>query len=94
MDVFWNDPFNCNNNCFNVNLYLIDLVDNLVEKYGVGNTSTRKCKSCSYEQVICSSGVHVSDNGAVKVYADEDTFHCPTCDKDDPFEVSNAYEKG
>lgn len=64
----------------------------MVSKYGAGKTRTQKCKSCQYEQDICSSGVHVSENGSVKVYDDEDAFHCPNCDKPGPLEVQNAIE--
>lgn len=64
----------------------------MVEKYGKGEMNTQKCKTCSYEQVIHSAGVHVSENGAVKVYAEEDFFWCPNCV--DPFEILNEHQKG
>lgn len=68
------------------------LVDELVENYGLGKTKIKKCKSCWYEQAIESSGVHVSQNGAVKVYADPDPFYCPTCHTYESCEDAN--EKG
>ena len=64
----------------------------MVSKYGAGETKTQKCKSCSYEQVIYSSGVHVSESGSVRVYGDEDTFHCPNCDKHDSLDGQNGFE--
>ena len=64
----------------------------MVSKYGAGETKTQKCKSCSYEQVIYSSGAHVSESGSVRVYGDEDTFHCPNCDKHDSLDGQNGFE--
>ena len=64
----------------------------MVSKYGDGKTRTQKCKSCSYDQVLYSSGVHISENGSVKVYDNEDAFHCPNCDEQDTPEVQNAIE--
>ena len=64
----------------------------MVSKYGEGKTRTQKCKSCSYDQVIYSSGVHISENGSVKVYDNEDAFRCPNCDEHDTPDVQNTIE--
>ena len=54
-------------------------VDHLVEKYGQGETCTRKCKTCDFEQEIRSGGVHMSEGGSVMVFSNEDEFSCPNC---------------
>ena len=51
----------------------------MVEKYGQGEISVRKCDTCDYEQEIRSDGVHVSAAGAVSVFCDEDEFFCSNC---------------
>jgi ribosomal protein S27E len=61
-------------------------VGNLAEKYGKGKKSTVKCKTCSYEQAIFSSGVHTSDGGAVMVYDTNEEFVCPNCGIDGDIE--------
>jgi hypothetical protein len=55
-------------------------VDIMVDKYGQGETSVYKCRSCDYEQEIRSSGIHVSEGGSVMFFSSEDEFHCPKCD--------------
>ena len=57
-------------------------VGNLTEKYGKGKKSTMKCQTCSYEQEICSSGVHTSEGGAIMVYGTNEKFSCPNCGLD------------
>ena len=57
-------------------------VGNLAEKYGKGKKSTMKCKTCSYEQDIFSSGVHKSEGGAIMVYDRNEEFSCPNCGLD------------
>lgn len=54
--------------------------DELIEKYGQGETDIVRCDNCHYEQLIHSAGVHITEGGSVKVYADKDTFCCPNCD--------------
>lgn len=54
--------------------------------------STQKCKTCAYEQVIHSAGVHMNENGCIQVYSEEDFFFCPNCS--DPFENLNEHQKG
>lgn len=63
--------------------FIVDVEEELTQKYGKGKTSLRKCETCDYEQVIQSAGVHVSESGAIKVYADDDKFSCPKCDGND-----------
>ena len=36
--------------------------------------------------------MHISENGSVKVYDNEDAFHWPNCDEQDTPEVQNAIE--
>ena len=36
--------------------------------------------------------MHTSENGSVKVYDDEDAFHCPHCDEHDILEVQQGIE--
>ena len=60
--------------------FIADVEEELTQKYGKGKTSLRKCETCDYEQVIQSAGVHVSESGPIKVYADDDKFSCPKCD--------------
>ena len=55
-------------------------VDDLIEKYGGGESFVRKCDNCDYEQEIRSDGVHVSDGGSIQVLSAEDEFICPKCD--------------
>jgi hypothetical protein len=38
----------------------------MVDKYGQGETTVHKCRSCDYEQEIRSSGVPVSEGGSTK----------------------------
>jgi len=52
----------------------------ITQKYGKGKTNLRKGETCDYEKVIQSAGIHVSESGAIKVYADDDKFSCPKCD--------------
>lgn len=59
--------------------FSIFLVDNMVGKYGAGETSLFKCPTCDYEQEIRSSGVHISEGGSVSVFSEEDEFCCPNC---------------
>ena len=61
-------------------LSLQNVEEELTQKYGKGKTRLRKCETCDYEQVIQSAGVHVSESGAIKVYANDDNFSCPKCD--------------
>ena len=56
---------------------LVYIVNDMVERYGQGEISVRKCDTCDYEQKIRSDGVHVSAAGAVSVFCDEDEFFCP-----------------
>jgi hypothetical protein len=58
---------------------LVYIVNDIVEKYGQGEISVRKCDTCDYEQEIRSDGVRVSAAGAVSVFCDEDEFFCPNC---------------
>lgn len=69
--------------------------EELTQKYGKGKTSLRKCETCDYEQVIQSAGVHASESGAIKVYADDDKFSCPKCDgnEDNLDEVPESLDK-
>ena len=60
------------------------LVDDLVQKYGQGEVSIRKCETCNFKKIIHSSGVHHDEGGCVKVYSEEDEFSCPNCDEDEP----------
>jgi hypothetical protein len=41
------------------------LVDDLLEKYGGGETFVRKCDTCNYEEDMRSEGVHISLMGDV-----------------------------
>ncbi len=50
----------------------------MVEKYGEGDTSIHKCRTCDHEQEIRSAGVHVSEGGSIS--DNEDEFYCPNCD--------------
>ena len=50
---------------------LVYIVNDMVERYGQGEISVRKCDR--------SDGVHVSAAGAVSVFCDEDEFFCPNC---------------
>ena len=52
----------------------------------------KRRKSCSHDQVLYSSGVHISENGSVKVCDNEDAFHCPNCDEQDTPELQSAIE--
>jgi hypothetical protein len=47
--------------------------------------------TCTYEQEIQTEGVHVLDSGTVKLYSDDDCFHCPKCDGD-PDEPAGEYD--
>ena len=60
-------------------VFLIEVHD-MCEKYGYGKRDSRKCGSCNYEQVLRSTGVHISEGGSISVYADEDEFSCPNWD--------------
>jgi Zn finger protein HypA/HybF involved in hydrogenase expression len=42
----------------------------------------QKCHTCNYEQKIYTGGVHESDTGSLRVYSEDDQFHCPRCDRD------------
>ena len=55
-------------------------VDDLIAKYGEGQTFVRQCSTCEYEQDIRSKGVYLSAGGAVAVFFTEDEFSCPNCD--------------
>ena len=55
------------------------LAEEMAQRYGHGETYTRKCQTCEYEQEIQTEGVHILDSGIVKAYTNEDEFHCPKC---------------
>ena len=57
----------------------VSVVDNLVSNYGQGESHLQKCPTCEYEEELKTSGVHVSEGGAVIVYAADDEFSCPNC---------------
>ena len=57
----------------------VSVVDNLVSKYGQGESHLQKCPTCEYEEELKTSGVHVSEGGPVRVYAADDEFSCPNC---------------
>ena len=45
----------------------------------------RKCETCHYEQWIRTAGTHVTENGSIQVFVDDDDeFLCPNCDVDTP----------
>ena len=44
-------------------VFMIFLVENLVDKYGKGENFVKKCQTCDYEQIIHTSGVHTSVDG-------------------------------
>ena len=48
--------------------------------YGSGSVDLQTCPNCGYETELRSAGVHVSENGAVAVFADGDPFICPFCE--------------
>ena len=56
----------------------VSVVDNLVSKYGQGESHLQNCPTCEYEE-LKTSGVYVSEGGAVIVYAADDQFSCPDC---------------
>ena len=60
------------------------IVHELVQKYGEGTVTVKKCDSCTYEKEIHSSGVHESEGGSLKIYSEEDEFSCPKCNKGEP----------
>jgi hypothetical protein len=39
----------------------------------------QKCHTCNYEHEIYTGGVHESDIGVLRVYCEDDQFHCPRC---------------
>ena len=51
----------------------------MVSKYDQGESHLQKCPTCEYEEELKTSGVHVSEGGAVSVYAADDEFSCPNC---------------
>ncbi|CAB4039315.1 Hypothetical predicted protein, partial [Paramuricea clavata] len=62
-------------------------VDVLVEKYGQGEVSVRKCETCEFEQTVRTAGAHVNgDEGSVMVFTDDDEFICPNCMMNTPAE--------
>ena len=65
--------------------FIADVEEELTQKYGKGKTSLRKCETCDYEQVIQSADVHISESGAIKVFADDDKFSCPKCDGNEDY---------
>ena len=82
--------------CITVYLSLstLTLVDDLIEKYGGGETFTRKCDTCDYEQEVRSEGVHVSNGGSIQVFSDEDEFSCPNCNTNRRIqEIADSGEK-
>ena len=46
--------------------------------------SIHKCNTCDYEKEVHSAGVHMSTDGSLKVYSEDDEFQCPNCSEDDP----------
>jgi hypothetical protein len=50
------------------------------DSYGSGSVNCETCPDCGYETELHSAGVHVSENGAVAVFADADRFVCPFCE--------------
>lgn len=48
-----------------------------MEKYGKGETFTKKCPKCGREATLFSGGVHESTSGCLRVYSDDDIFECP-----------------
>lgn len=69
--------------------FIFSIVDTLKRKYGEGENSIRKCETCDYEQVIYSGGVHETEDGCLRVYAEEDKFSCPNCQCDNDNGTSN-----
>jgi hypothetical protein len=55
------------------------VADELTSKYGRGTMLSEKCPKCGYEVELFSAGVHESESGALRVYADDDQFICPRC---------------
>ena len=49
----------------------------MVEKYGEGDTSIHKCRTCDHEQEIRSAGVHVSEGGSISVFKKKMSFIVP-----------------
>lgn len=64
----------------------------MINMYGKGESHLQKCPTCDYEEELKSGGVHVTENGAVIVYANDDQFSCPNCssenDKQQPENIS------
>ena len=69
---------------------MLFLVEEMADNYGKGETYMQKCPTCTYEQQIQTWSVHVLERGTVKMYSEEDTFHCPKCDIDEDAEYDNS----
>jgi hypothetical protein len=51
----------------------------LIKKYGEGKKLEKKCINCGTATKIRTSGVHISDNGCIGVFSDDDDFECSDC---------------
>ncbi|XP_046861921.1 uncharacterized protein LOC124455277 [Xenia sp. Carnegie-2017] len=75
-----------------------DQVNDMINMYGKGESHLQKCPTCDYEEELKSGGVHVTENGAVIVYANDDQFSCPNCssenDKQQPENISGFNDNG
>jgi len=47
--------------------------------YGEGDILEETCPKCGYQVELYSAGVHESNSGVLRIYADDDQFICPRC---------------
>lgn len=59
------------------------ILEELIAKYGKGETFEDTCTKCGTTVgQLLSSGVH-DMNGCIRIYCEDDSFVCPTCNDDE-----------
>lgn len=53
-----------------------------MNKYGRGKLFSEKCQNCGHKEELLTDGVHESESGGIRVYAEDDMFSCGKCRKD------------